>query len=229
MNWKITAKRLRELREENNLSYERLSQQLSEKYPHFSLSDQSLLKYEVTEDNHKHSGAAASMKAENLWYLADFYGVTVDYLMGRSNNRVINCEEVLKKTGVSENALLFLCERNEENFPNDTLLHGLSFLLEKEKAIPGNHWHNTLNLITDFLFIDYKKRYHICVSNDEVYIERDYRKLYHSKVKAFHYSDVLNNLYKEQIFSNLIELRDNLQKSSYYDSIIDSWEKEDTE
>lgn len=217
MNWKITAQRLKTLREENKLSLERLSQELEKKYPGFSLSDQSLLKYEVTEDNHKYSGAAATMKAENLWYLADFYDVSVDYLLGQSDCRKINCEEVLEKTGLSEKAIVKLCERKAANIPNDTLLHGLSLLLENEE-ISGSfcRWNKTLTYISNFLFMNYRNRSFLCIDNDNIYIEADWKKLSESNIDAFEYESVLIHLYMERIRNNLEELRNKFQDSKTY-------------
>ena len=217
MDWKITAQRLKELREENKLSYERLSQQLTEKYPHFSLSDQSLLKYEVTEDKHKYSGAAASMKAENLWYFADFYDVSVDYLLGRSDCRKINCEEVLEKTGLSEKAIIQLCDRKAANIPNDTLLYGLSLLLENEiKSNSFSRWNKTLNYITNFLFLSYRNRSFLCVDNNSIYVEKDWEKAYKTNIDAFEYETVLSHLYMERIRENLEQLRKNFQETKAY-------------
>lgn len=83
------AGRLRALRNSRRLSYEALAKQLNEKYEeqhnvHFSIS--SLKNYEISNPfNSKTSGKnhpTRGMRTEYLWCLSDFYGVSVDYILG---------------------------------------------------------------------------------------------------------------------------------------------------
>ena len=66
---KIFAKRLRELRQEKGLSLVKLGEVLG-------LSHVSILRYEQNE---------AEPKQEMLNRIADYFGVSVDYLLGRTD------------------------------------------------------------------------------------------------------------------------------------------------
>ena len=76
----VTAKRLKALREEKGLSHKNLSDELRAKY-NISISKSSLINYEA-EDYHSKSGANSGMRIDYLRCLADYYGVTTDYLLG---------------------------------------------------------------------------------------------------------------------------------------------------
>lgn len=73
----MSKNRIRELRKEKGLTLKELSQQLKDKGTPLSAS--SLIKYERGERN---------PKLETWIKLADFFGVSVSYLQGISNNRI---------------------------------------------------------------------------------------------------------------------------------------------
>ena len=79
----LVAKRLKELRTERGLSHQALIEALSDKYGEdgFSISKDSLINYEKTSGKIH----CVRMSAETLWYLADFYGVSTDWLLGKSD------------------------------------------------------------------------------------------------------------------------------------------------
>lgn len=88
-----TAERLRALRNSRKLSYESLAKQLNQKYEkqhnvHFSIS--SLKNYEIANPfNSKTMGKAhptRGMRTEYLLCLSDFYGVSVDYILGTTGD-----------------------------------------------------------------------------------------------------------------------------------------------
>lgn len=100
------AKRLKSLRLEKGLSHNRLSQELFRKYgnsdspvsnppnqeankPHSGrsgslISKDSLISYEVDTENHSKTFKNMGMSVKNLLYLADYYGVSTDYILGRT-------------------------------------------------------------------------------------------------------------------------------------------------
>ena len=81
---KIIAERLSYLRKEANLSFLQLSNTLKERYD-ISISHDSLKLYEITE-YHSRANANLGMRIEYLNAFADLYGVTTDYLLGRTND-----------------------------------------------------------------------------------------------------------------------------------------------
>lgn len=118
---KITASRLQELRKRNKLSHQRLSESLEKKYG-IKISKSSLINYEA-DDFHSRSGSNAGMKAEYLRCLADFYGVSADYILGTSDieSPDISVQTVAKYTGLSENAVkrLYELKQQERKYENN--------------------------------------------------------------------------------------------------------------
>ncbi|MBR2520775.1 MAG: hypothetical protein IKE62_01160 [Oscillospiraceae bacterium] len=100
-----TAKRLKRLRTSKGLSHEKLSEELSKRYG-ITISKSSLINYEATDYSSK-SGSNAGMKIEYLWCLSDFYGVSADYLLGKSSERSpdVSIQAVCRYTGLSETAV----------------------------------------------------------------------------------------------------------------------------
>lgn len=85
-DYKILAKRLKKLREEKELSHEKLKAVLEAQYG-LKISKDSLINYEVSDDKHVKAGSSMAMRVEYLYCFADFYGVTLDYLVGKTDNK----------------------------------------------------------------------------------------------------------------------------------------------
>lgn len=107
------SKRLKELRKEKGLSHERLYDELNQKVGLQSLKD-----YEVTDLHHSKFNSAKGMKAETLYNLADFYSVSTDYLLGRTqlkspNPDYINLHEL---TGLTDNAMITLEQAKNDEY-----------------------------------------------------------------------------------------------------------------
>lgn len=81
----IIAQRLRALRTQRGFSYESLSKTLAERYG-IDISVDSLKNYEVITAHHKKAYKNLGMRVEYLWAFADFYEVSADYLLGRTND-----------------------------------------------------------------------------------------------------------------------------------------------
>ncbi len=107
------AKRLRQCREEQGLSHDRLSEQLKLKCS-AEISRDSLINYEIQEKNHPRFMKNAGMSIKNLFALADFYGVSTDWLLGLSDIRSpsIDVQGVCEYTGFSENTVINLHNLN---------------------------------------------------------------------------------------------------------------------
>ena len=104
--YQILATRLKELRNERGLSHVKLGEALAEQYG-VLISKDSLINYEVAEDNHVKAGSSINMRVEYLFYLADFYGVSLDYLLGKIDDRSVDADErvAVKYTGLGQEAL----------------------------------------------------------------------------------------------------------------------------
>ncbi len=126
------GRRLKALRQEHDLSHVALAKQLEEKYG-ISISRDSLMSYEISEETHSKAAKLPNMgmRVEYLYCLADFYGVSLDYLLGVSPIRVVDPEvrSIHEYTGLSEEAIRFISGIN--NIPNigNSLLFELNRLL----------------------------------------------------------------------------------------------------
>lgn len=107
------GKRLRELRKEHGLSHADLAKRLSEKYD-VSISRDSLMAYEISDENHSKAKNLPNlgMRVEYLYVLADFYGVSMDYLLGITDVKSRDCtvKEVCEYTGLFEENVKWLHE-----------------------------------------------------------------------------------------------------------------------
>ena len=105
-DYRKTAIRLKALRESKKLSHDKLLTALSEKYG-IKFSRQSLINYENSEEFSAKSQAVKGMSSERLAILADFYRVSVDYLLGLSDNpSVEENKKITQKTlGISPEAV----------------------------------------------------------------------------------------------------------------------------
>lgn len=96
--------KLRELRQERGLSHVQLSTQLNNQYG-ISVSRDSLMAYEVADDSRAKAEKLPNlgMRVEYLYCLADFYGVSLDYLLGVSNYRgSLENEQTLQSLDIPE-------------------------------------------------------------------------------------------------------------------------------
>lgn len=105
----IMADRLKQLREAKKLSHEKLSKTLSGKYG-IKISSDSLMNYEVSEENHSKSYKNLGMRVEYLYCLADFYGVSADWILGISDVKSpdANLRAVVEYTGMSGRSIMQL-------------------------------------------------------------------------------------------------------------------------
>lgn len=111
-DYKKTAERLKMLRREKKLSHEKLSAVLKVQYG-ISLSRASLIDYENTDVQSVKAGAAGKMSVDRIAALADFYGVSTDYLLGRSDirSRDESAKALMDYTDLSEPAIQALHDR----------------------------------------------------------------------------------------------------------------------
>lgn len=103
------GKRLKEEREKCGLSHEKLRAALLEKYG-VEISKDSLINYEVSDENHTKKYKNNGMRVEYLRYFADFYGVSADWLLGLSEESTVDSDirKVCQYTGLSSGTIEFL-------------------------------------------------------------------------------------------------------------------------
>lgn len=80
----VTARRLKAMRLKKGISHAALSRELKEKY-NIDISRNSLMNYETSDQHHTKAYKNNGMKVEYLRILADYYGVSTDWLLGLSN------------------------------------------------------------------------------------------------------------------------------------------------
>lgn len=171
-----TAKRLKKLRNNYNngrgISHEKLARELNERYSDLEKSKKNnylgsakaevissgvLKNYEITDFNHSKFNAGYGMNISYLTMLADFYGVTTDYLLGRTGVKSpdIDIQEIHEKTGLSENAINKLKEYIDEansfkkeiesmGYDNEEYFYSADELL---KALSGMICHAEMDII----------------------------------------------------------------------------------
>ena len=102
------AKRLKELREKKGKTQLQLANEISQQYG-VKLSDDSIMYYETIEKHHTKFKKNTGMALKYLWCFADYFEVSVDYLLGNvdyhttEENQRISCEY----TGLSEDVIDF--------------------------------------------------------------------------------------------------------------------------
>lgn len=102
----VLAQNLKALRQERGLSLPALSKAISERY-RIKISVESLTNYEVSDIYHSKSRKNEGMSVKYLYCLADFYGVSTDYLLGRTETKTpdTSIQTTCAVTGLSESAV----------------------------------------------------------------------------------------------------------------------------
>ena len=100
------GKRLRQLRKKQGLSHEKLQAAIFEKYG-VEISKDSLINYEVSDENHTKRFKNNGMRAEYLRCFSDFYHVSADFLLGLSDVPATDSttRDICSKTGLSEGSV----------------------------------------------------------------------------------------------------------------------------
>ena len=111
----LTKERLEDLRKEKKLSFEQLSKQLAERG--VNISHTNLKNYEINDPVHPLYGRTRSMSIEYLVAFADFYDVSVEYLLGLSNSRKKEYHDISEQLGLCDKAIdeLIQCKENSSS------------------------------------------------------------------------------------------------------------------
>lgn len=130
----IMAERLRQLRERKGLSHEKLSKALFDQYD-VKISSDSLINYEVVKANHTKAYKNQGMRVEYLRCLADFYGVSADYILGEDvpMSPDITLQGIVKNTELTEDNVASLI--TWANLPNILQKNNPESLTDTEKDV----------------------------------------------------------------------------------------------
>ena len=109
----LTKERLEDLRKEKKLSFEQLSKQLAERG--VNISHTNLKNYEINDTVHPLYGRTRSMSIEYLVAFADFYDVSVEYLLGLSNSRKQEYHNISEQLGLCDGAIEELIRCKEDS------------------------------------------------------------------------------------------------------------------
>ncbi|MCR4861888.1 MAG: helix-turn-helix domain-containing protein [Ruminococcus sp.] len=148
----ILSKRLKELREERGISQETLLEQLNSAGIKISLI--SLKNYEVTEQHHSKFLAVNGMNTEFLFNIAEFYGVSIDYLLGRTDTRSPNpdIQSACEYTGLSEKAVDII--KNLPILDFNVMDYGeLSRLKALDMIINSKYFRKLLDSVCEYSFV----------------------------------------------------------------------------
>lgn len=120
----LTKERLEDLRKEKKLSFEQLSKQLAERG--VNISHTNLKNYEINDPVHPLYGRTRSMNIEYLVAFADFYDVSVEYLLGLSNSRKQEYHNISEQLGLCDGAIeeLIRC-KEDSNSEEDPKIYAL--------------------------------------------------------------------------------------------------------
>lgn len=178
----IMAKRLRELRTEKGLSIEALKTAIMDKYE-IEISIDSLKNYEVSTLPHAKVYKNEGMCVKYLRCLADFYGVSADYLLGLDvpKSLDISVREIMDYTGLSEENVLTLhawyniaelmYQETTSNLP-ETVMH-----IKKEasqKSNPGRLGDQVINIICRLIDVISRHPRGLC-SHFESFVDASYK------------------------------------------------------
>lgn len=100
---RLTKKRLLALRNEKKLSFVELSKALAEQ--HVYISHTNLKNYEILDPDHALYRRTSSMSIEYIVAFANFYNVSIDYLLGNSDSRKTEYEDIATQLGLSDDAI----------------------------------------------------------------------------------------------------------------------------
>jgi len=114
--------------------------QLNDKYG-ISISRDSLMAYEISDETRAKASKLPNlgMRVEYLYCLADFFGVSLDYLLGREDVKSPDCNIrfMCKYTGLSENSIETLRYLNVW-LDGVYLIPTIDLLLEQEELPPSH-------------------------------------------------------------------------------------------
>jgi len=113
----LTKERLEDLRKEKKLSFEQLSKQLAERG--VNISHTNLKNYEINDPVHPLYGRTRSMSIEYLVTFADFYDVSVEYLLGLSNSRKQEYHNISEQLGLCDGAIEELIRCKEDSISEE--------------------------------------------------------------------------------------------------------------
>jgi hypothetical protein len=131
----LTATRLKQLRKSKrtqkgkSFSYQTLMTEITKRFPDTHISDKSLMYYEIQNSSSEKFYIGKGMKIETLVLLADFYGVSCDYLLGRDPSDPETIRETSAKIGIDDESTEILLTLMNNKAVNDRLIFIINCLI----------------------------------------------------------------------------------------------------
>lgn len=160
----LTAKRLKELREEKGLTFEKLANCLTKKYGDsdqgegkYIISVGALKNYEVSDIYNSKFKTGYGMNIQYLSMFAGFYDVSTDYLLGRTDSKLPDIKDrgIQEKLGLSDKSIEILAGYNHgkngkspikyKDWEWPPIFESINIIIE-EMSSPGSF----LDLFTDY-------------------------------------------------------------------------------
>lgn len=201
------AVRLKQLREEKGLSHDKLSKALFSHYG-VKVSSDSLCNYEVASKDHSKAYKNQGMRVEYLRCLADFYGVSCDYLLGadvpRSPDTTV--QEIVKFTGLSEENVSDLITWNSISSPDDSanwenptpsqrrVLNGCIF-----DYVMFHRKDNMLSLINDLISLTISRSEELCYELNGIMLDKA------SKIRAGDFWESYGDIIPDEMEMKLLQ------------------------
>lgn len=147
----VMAKRLKDLRKSKKLSHASLCKELKDKYG-ISISRDILMQYEVETEHHSKKFANNGMRVETLRYIADYYNVSTDYLLGISDTPTSdpNIKATEKLTGLNHESINVLKNWNNSNHKQSRKEYNLIM----NEMITSSYFEDFLDDIYHFLLLN---------------------------------------------------------------------------
>jgi transcriptional regulator with XRE-family HTH domain len=217
----IFAKRLKELRDENKLSHETLRDNLKMKC-NITISKQALMIYEVTNEYQSTYDKGFGMNFTYLYGIAEYFGVSTDYLLGLSDIRKKDNEHIAASDlGLDEKAIETL--KNIRFTMQDEYMPVLNLLIGNiRERYPDSSYRAVLDYINLFfkfsgisgVRIDKEQKdAHVLTINKQGIVSplAENQHILPTSTMQIH-SDTLEATYLRQVEGSLVELKKNLGK-----------------
>lgn len=187
MDYSITAKRLKELRQSKKLSHEQLSEKLKLNFD-IDINSRTLMNYESAAKDILHSKASSvsGMSIEKLDAIARFYDVSTDYLLGFTTIETADpdLKFICDYTGLNENTVLMLKESvyNENVFSSLDTVSDYIYNLHKMVNLMFSNEDFIMLFCSNFInYLDEeanRKRFYYIYSQGNIPLGLDFTNLY---------------------------------------------------
>lgn len=128
----------------------------------------------IALQNYANWERSANPKLQDLILLADYYDVTLDYLVGRNEYSRWGCKDFVETFGLTDEAIRGLEMIRRRSFKENNQLKALNYLLETSAKQTQRNFSYLLSLISNCnLFYDPKRLRHLNISDKDKTLIQD--------------------------------------------------------